>query len=157
MKAFSGLLLLALCCLSIAAAVLGVREKAVSPASFLDAVDAVDAKSMSSRATGRFTGIYHHNLMEPDWLFPCDGTQPLQVEQTPDLWRHAETIHKRFPGALVRRNGVYLAALGMSEISGEQRSLHIRVILSMSPDRPADCRTPERDHAMAMPPPLASD
>ncbi len=110
-----------------------------------------------SSISGRFTGIYHHNLMEPDWLFPCDGTQPFQVESSRELFRHAETIHQRFPGALVRRNGVYLAALGTSEIDVERRRLDVRVVLSMSPDRPADCRTPERDHAMAMPPPLAYD
>lgn len=154
MKAFSGLVLLALCCLSITAAVLGVRDKAASSSSFLDAVD---ARTMSSAATGRFTGIYHSDPFHTDWLFPCDGTQPFQVESSRELFRHAETIHQRFPGAFVRRNGVHLTALGANEIKGGRRILDIRVVLSMSPDRPADCRTPERDHAMAMPPPLAYD
>lgn len=152
MKAFSGLVLLALCCLSITAAVFGVRQEAGTPSSFLDAVD---ARNMPSTATGRFTGIYHHNLMEADWFFPCDGTQPFHVETPRELFRHAKTIHQRFPGAFARRNGMYLTALGESEISGERRRLDVRVVLSMSSDRPADCRTPERDHAMAMPPPLA--
>lgn len=154
MKAFSGLVLLALCCLSITAAVLGVREQAVSHSSFLHAVD---ARSMSSTETGRFTGIYHHNLMEADWFFPCDGTQPFEVESSPELFWHADSIHRHFPSASVRRNGVHLTALGANEIKGGRRTLDIRVVLSMSPERPADCRTPERDHAMAMPPPLAYD
>jgi hypothetical protein len=154
MKALSGLVLLALCCLTIAAAVVGVREQAASPLPF---IDAGDARNMPSTVTGRFTGIYHDNLMEADWLFPCDGAQPLQVEFSRELWRQVEAIHQRFPGAFVRRNGVYLTALGTNETRGERRSLDVRVILSMSPDRPADCRTPKRDHAMAMPPPLAYD
>jgi hypothetical protein len=110
-----------------------------------------------SSGSGRFDGIYHSDPSHPDWLFPCDGTQPFQVESSRELFRHAETIHQRFPGAFVRRNGVYLTALGESEISGERRKLDVRVILSMGPDRPADCRTPERDHAMASLPPLAYD
>ena len=154
MKALSGLILLASCCLSITAAVVGVREQAASPSPF---IHASDAKDIPSAAYGRFTGIYHDNLMEADWFFPCDGTQPFQVEASRALSRHAETIHQRFPSAFVRRNGVYLSALGANEVSSERRSLDVRVILSMSPDRPADCRTPDRDHAMAMPPPLGYD
>ncbi len=154
MKALSGLILLALCCLSITAAIVDVREQAALQSSF---IPAADAKDMPSAACGRFTGIYHHNLMEADWFFPCDGTQPFQVENSRELFRHAESIHQRFPGAFVRRNGVYLTALGANEINGERRTLDVRVILSMSPERPADCRTPDRDHAMAMPPPLPVD
>lgn len=111
----------------------------------------------ASTASGRYTGIYHHNLMEADWFFPCDGTQPFEVESSPQLFWHAESIQQRFPSASVRRNGVHLTALGANEIKGGRRILDVRVVLSMSPDRPADCRTPERDHAMAMPPPLAYD
>lgn len=104
----------------------------------------------TSTVSGRFDGIYHYNLMETDWFFPCDGTQPSQVENSRELFRHAESIHQRFPGAFVRRNGVYLTALGANEINGERRTLDVVVILSMGPERPADCRTPDRDHAMAM-------
>lgn len=110
-----------------------------------------------SSVSGRFDGIYHSDPFHADWFFPCDGTQPFEVESSRELFRHAESIRQRFPGAFVRRNGVHLTALGANEIKGGQRILDVRVILSMSPDRPADCRTPDRDHAMAMPPPLAVD
>jgi hypothetical protein len=154
MKALYGFVLLALCCLSITVAVLGMREQATSPSPF---TQAGDARNISSAVSGRFTGIYHDNLMEVDWFFPCDGTHPFQVEASRELSRNAETINQRFPSVSVRRNGVYLTALGTNEVSGERRSLDVRVILSMSPDRPADCRTPDRDHAMAIPPSLAYD
>lgn len=154
MKALSSLVLLAFCCLSITAAVVGVREQTTSNSVF---IHAGDARDMPSAVAGRFTGIYHDNLMEADWLFPCDGAQPFQVERSRDLSHDAETIDQRFPNAFVRRNGVYLTALGANEINGERRNLDVHVILSMSPNRPADCKTPERDHAMAMPPPLSVD
>ena len=149
MKTLSGLILLALCGLSITAAVIGVREQARSSSPFSHAGGAVP---MLSAVSGRFDGMYHADPFHVDWFFPCDGTQPFEVETSRELSRHADTIHQRFPGAYVRRNGVHLTALGTNEIKGERRTLDVRAILSMGPDRPADCRTPDRDHAMAMPP-----
>lgn len=111
----------------------------------------------ASTVSGRFDGMYHVDPWHANWFFPCDGTPPFEVENSPELFRHVESIHQRFPRAFVRRNGVHLTALGANEIKSGRRILDVRVILSMLPDRPADCRTPDRDHALAMPPPLPVD
>jgi hypothetical protein len=154
MKAFFCVALLAMCALSLMAAVIGAREHAhsISPV-----IDTGDAKRFPSIVTGRFTGVYQYKLMDADWFFPCDGTQALQVKKSRKLFHHAESVNQRFPSASIRRNGVYLTALGTLGSTSDRRDLDVHVILSMSPDHPANCRTPERDHAMAMPPPLPAD